>query len=211
MDAFWPGPLTIVFKKRDIIPDRTSGGLDTVAIRMPSSEVARRIIRAAGVPIAATSDNISGRPSPTRPAHINRDMSGRVDGILAGDACRFGVESTIVDVSGEIPVVLRPGAVTLEMIEGVLGDAQLDPSIMNKDDNIKAKAPGMKYTHYSPRADLYILDLKDDNLLEQIDQLLLENETDNKKTGIMCMDNDLEKFSGKNIEVFSLGNTRSEE
>lgn len=207
MDKFWPGPLTIVFKKKPIIPDRTSGGLDTVAIRMPSDEVARRIIRASGKPIAAPSANISGRPSPTRPDHIIKDMTGRVDGILAGDPCRYGVESTIVDVSGDYPVVLRPGSVTLEMIADVLGDARLDPSILNKDDNIKAKAPGMKYTHYSPRAEVYIVDLKNDDFVDKVISLADENTKSSKKTGVICMDEQADKLSGLDIEVFSLGDT----
>jgi len=106
MDKFWPGPLTIVFKKKAIIPDRTSGGLDTVAIRMPSDQVARDLIRQAGVPIAAPSANISGRPSPTKPEHIIRDMDGRVDGILVGGPCDYGVESTIIDLSEDLAMVL---------------------------------------------------------------------------------------------------------
>ncbi|KXB68964.1 MULTISPECIES: L-threonylcarbamoyladenylate synthase [Peptostreptococcus] len=207
IDKFWPGPLTIVFKKKPIIPDRTSGGLDTVAIRMPSDEIARRLIRSAGVPIAAPSANISGRPSPTRPDHIIRDMTGRVDGILAGDPCTYGVESTIVDLSGDYPVVLRPGSVTLEMIAGVLGDARLDPSILNKDDNIKAKAPGMKYTHYSPRAEVYIVDLKGDDFVDKIKELVGQNADMGKKTGLMCMDIDMDRFDGVDIEIFSLGQT----
>lgn len=207
IDKFWPGPLTIVFKKKPIIPDRTSGGLDTVAIRMPSDEIARRLIRSAGVPIAAPSANISGRPSPTRPDHIIRDMTGRVDGILAGDHCTYGVESTIVDLSGDYPVVLRPGSVTLEMIAGVLGDARLDPSILNKDDNIKAKAPGMKYTHYSPRAEVYIVDLKGDDFVDKIKELVGQNADMGKKTGLMCMDIDMDRFDGVDIEIFSLGQT----
>lgn len=207
MDKFWPGPLTIVFKKKPIIPDRTSGGLDTVAIRMPSDEVARRIIRASGKPIAAPSANISGRPSPTRPDHIIKVMTGRVDGILAGDPCTYGVESTIVDVSGDYPVVLRPGSVTLEMIADVLGDARLDPSILNKDDNIKAKAPGMKYTHYSPRAEVYIVDLKNDDFVDKVISLADENTKSSKKTGVICMDEQADKLSGLDIEVFSLGDT----
>lgn len=207
IDKFWPGPLTIVFKKKPIIPDRTSGGLDTVAIRMPSDEIARRLIRSAGVPIAAPSANISGRPSPTRPDHIIRDMTGCVDGILAGDPCTYGVESTIVDLSGDYPVVLRPGSVTLEMIAGVLGDARLDPSILNKDDNIKAKAPGMKYTHYSPRAEVYIVDLKGDDFVDKIKELVGQNADMGKKTGLMCMDIDMDRFDGVDIEIFSLGQT----
>lgn len=112
-------PLTIVFKKKAIIPDRTSGGLDTVAIRMPSDQVARDLIRQAGVPIAAPSANISGRPSPTKPEHIIRDMDGRVDGILVGGPCDYGVESTIIDLSEDLAMVLRPGSITLEMLGGI--------------------------------------------------------------------------------------------
>lgn len=175
IDKYWPGPLTIIFKKKPIIPDRTSGGLDTVAIRMPSDIVARRLIKLAGVPVAAPSANISGRPSPTKPEHIIKQMEGRVDGILIGGECNFGLESTIVDVSGEIPMILRPGAITPEMIKETLGDVQIDPSIMNKDDNVKAKAPGMKYTHYSPNADVAIVSGEGEDVVGYISDRLREN------------------------------------
>nr|WP_297572593.1 L-threonylcarbamoyladenylate synthase [uncultured Peptostreptococcus sp.] len=191
MEKFWPGPLTIVFKKKDIIPDRTSGGLDTVAIRMPSDPVARQLIRRAGVPIAAPSANISGRPSPTKPDHIIRDMDGRVDGILVGGPCNYGVESTIVDLSSGIAMVLRPGSVTLEMLKEVLGQVELDPSLKNKDDNIKAKAPGMKYKHYSPQAQVYIVKASDlDDFAQKVDALCLENEKKKLKTGVMTRSSD---------------------
>lgn len=191
MEKFWPGPLTIVFKKKDIIPDRTSGGLDTVAIRMPSDPVARQLIRRAGVPIAAPSANISGRPSPTKPDHIIRDMDGRVDGILVGGPCNYGVESTIVDLSSGIAMVLRPGSVTLEMLKEVLGQVELDPSLKNKDDNIKAKAPGMKYKHYSPQAQVYIVKANDlDDFAQKVDALCLENEKKKLKTGVMTRSSD---------------------
>ncbi|KGF12718.1 tRNA threonylcarbamoyladenosine biosynthesis protein [Peptostreptococcus sp. MV1] len=191
MEKFWPGPLTIVFKKKDIIPDRTSGGLDTVAIRMPSDPVARQLIRRAGVPIAAPSANISGRPSPTKPDHIIRDMDGRVDGILVGGPCNYGVESTIVDLSSGIAMVLRPGSVTLEMLKEVLGQVELDPSLKNKDDNIKAKAPGMKYKHYSPQAQVYIVKANDlDDFAQKVDALCLENEKKKLRTGVMTRSSD---------------------
>ena len=188
MDKFWPGPLTIVFKKRDIIPARTSGGLDTVAIRMPSDPIARELIRQAGVPIAAPSANISGRPSPTRPDHIIRDMDGRVDGILVGGTCNYGVESTIIDLSDEVAMVLRPGSITLEMLRCVLERVELDPSLKNKDDNIKARAPGMKYKHYSPKAQVYIVKSRDqEEFIEKVDNLSLENDKKGLKTGVMIM------------------------
>ena len=191
MEKFWPGPLTIVFKKKDIIPARTSGGLDTVAIRMPSDPVARQLIRRAGVPIAAPSANISGRPSPTKPDHIIRDMDGRVDGILVGGPCNYGVESTIVDLSSGIAMVLRPGSVTLEMLKEVLGQVELDPSLKNKDDNIKAKAPGMKYKHYSPQAQVYIVKANDlDDFAQKVDALCLENEKKKLRTGVMTRSSD---------------------
>ncbi|MEG0250407.1 MAG: L-threonylcarbamoyladenylate synthase [Peptostreptococcus sp.] len=202
MEKFWPGPLTILFKKESIIPDRTSGGLDTVAIRMPSDEVARRIIKAAGVPIAAPSANISGKPSPTKAEHIIEDMNGRVDAILIGGECNFGVESTIVDLSGDYPLVLRPGCVTLEMLRGVLGKVEIDPSIMNKDDNIKAKAPGMKYKHYSPDAQVYIVSGNDEARVLKINELIEENSKKGLKTGVLCMGKNLSRY---NTKTFNLG------
>ena len=208
MDRFWPGPLTIVFKKKDIIPDRTSGGLDTVAIRMPSDQVARDLIRQAGVPIAAPSANISGRPSPTKPEHIIRDMDGRVDGILVGGSCNYGVESTIVDLSGDVAMVLRPGSITLEMLGEVLGQVNLDPSLKNKDDNIRAKAPGMKYKHYSPRAQVYIVRAGDqEDFARRVDELCLDNAKKGLKTGVMTRSSDQHPYQA---QVFDLGESDAE-
>ena len=208
MDRFWPGPLTIVFKKKDIIPDRTSGGLDTVAIRMPSDQVARDLIRQAGVPIAAPSANISGRPSPTKPEHIIRDMDGRVDGILVGGSCNYGVESTIVDLSGDVAMVLRPGSITLEMLGEVLGQVNLDPSLKNKDDNIRAKAPGMKYKHYSPRAQVYIVRAGDqEDFARRVDELCLDNAKKGLKTGVMTRSSDRHPYQA---QVFDLGKSDAE-
>lgn len=208
MDKFWPGPLTIVFKKKDIIPARTSGGLDTVAIRMPSDQVARDLIRQAGVPIAAPSANISGRPSPTKPEHIIRDMDGRVDGILVGGPCNYGVESTIVDLSDDIAMVLRPGSVTLEMLREVLGQVDLDPSLKNKDDNVKAKAPGMKYKHYSPQAQVYIVKADDqEDFAKRVDVLCVDNAKKGLKTGVMTMSSDKHPYQAK---VFYLGGSDTE-
>ena len=208
MDKFWPGPLTIVFKKKAIIPDRTSGGLDTVAIRMPSDQVARDLIRQAGVPIAAPSANISGRPSPTKPEHIIRDMDGRVDGILVGGPCDYGVESTIIDLSEDLAMVLRPGSITLEMLGEVLGRVDLDPSLKNKDDNIRAKAPGMKYKHYSPQAQVYIVKADDlEGFAERVDSLYEDNAKKGLKIGVMTMNYDQHSYQAK---VFDLGGSDTE-
>ena len=208
MDKFWPGPLTIVFKKKAIIPDRTSGGLDTVAIRMPSDQVARDLIRQAGVPIAAPSANISGRPSPTKPEHIIRDMECRVDGILVGGPCDYGVESTIIDLSEDLAMVLRPGSITLEMLGEVLGRVDLDPSLKNKDDNIRAKAPGMKYKHYSPQAQVYIVKADDlEGFAERVDSLCEDNAKKGLKIGVMTMNYDQHSYQAK---VFDLGGSDTE-
>ena len=208
MDKFWPGPLTIVFKKKAIIPDRTSGGLATVAIRMPSDQVARDLIRQAGVPIAAPSANISGRPSPTKPEHIIRDMDGRVDGILVGGPCDYGVESTIIDLSEDLAMVLRPGSITLEMLGEVLGRVDLDPSLKNKDDNIRAKAPGMKYKHYSPQAQVYIVKADDlEGFAERVDSLCEDNAKKGLKIGVMTMNYDQHSYQAK---VFDLGGSDTE-
>ncbi len=202
IDKFWPGPLTIVFKKKEIIPNTTSGGLDTVAIRMPSSEIARAIIKASGVPIAAPSANISGKPSPTKASHIVEDMNGRVDAILVGGDCDFGVESTIIDVTQEIPMVLRPGSVTLEMLSEVLGNVILDPSLESRDTNTVAKAPGMKYKHYSPKAEVYLVYGNSDDVAKKVNELTDINEKNGLKTGVLCLDSNKNLYKCK---VFSLG------
>ena len=205
MDRFWPGPLTILFKKKPIVPDRTSGGLGTVAIRMPSDKVALAIIEAAKVPIAAPSANISGRPSPTKAKHLVKDMKGRVDAILLGGDCNYGVESTIVDVSGEKPIILRPGFVTKEMIEEELNEEVIiDPSILKKEDNINAKAPGMKYKHYSPNAEVYIVSGSKKERIEKIKAFIEKNNEANLKSGVLLMGDGEEDYP---CTVIKLGHT----
>ena len=159
MEAFWPGPLTMIFPKSEKVPYGTTGGLDTVAIRMPDDPVANRLIALAGVPVAAPSANTSGRPSPTTADHVWQDMNGRLDMIIDGGPVGIGVESTIVDVSSAVPAVLRPGAITMEMLEEVLGEVSVDPAILGPlSADVRPKAPGMKYKHYAPKADLTLVE-----------------------------------------------------
>ena len=159
MEAFWPGPLTMIFPKSEKVPYGTTGGLDTVAIRMPDDPVANRLIALAGVPVAAPSANTSGRPSPTTADHVWQDMNGRIEMIIDGGPVGIGVESTIVDVSSAVPSVLRPGAITMEMLEEVLGEVSVDPAILGPlSADVRPKAPGMKYKHYAPKADLTLVE-----------------------------------------------------
>lgn len=152
-ERFWPGPLTMILPKRDCVPLRTTGGLETVGVRCPDHPVTRAIIAAAGVPVAAPSGNTSGRPSPTTAGHMMEDMDGKIDGIVDGGACAVGVESTIIDLTVSPPRLLRPGGLPLEALEDLLGEVAVDKAVRQKLENgEKAKAPGMKYRHYAPKA-----------------------------------------------------------
>lgn len=156
--AYWPGPLTIILPKSDLIPDEVSAGLNTVAVRFPSMRTARKIIEAAGVPLAAPSANLSGSPSPTCARHTMDDMRGRIDAVLDGGECNFGVESTVVSLATEVPRLLRPGAVTPDDLRAVLGELEIDEAVMGKlREGVTAASPGMKYKHYSPRAEVTIV------------------------------------------------------
>ena len=158
MRLYWPGPMTLVFKKTDAVPYEITGGLDTVAVRMPSHPVARALIQAAGVPVAAPSANASGRPSPTRAEHVAEDMDGRIDMILDGGEVGIGLESTIIDVSGSQPSLLRPGFISEEMLAQVLENLTVDDASMGPvGSDMHPKAPGMKYRHYAPRAQMTIV------------------------------------------------------
>ena len=151
--AYWPGPMTIILPKAACIPDEVSCGLDTVGIRLPSHPVARAVIRAAGVPIAAPSANTSGRPSTTTAAHVMEDMQGKISAVLDGGACAVGVESTVISLAGERPRLLRPGGVSHEQLEAVLGPVEIDRAVTQKiGDDVRVSAPGMKYRHYAPHA-----------------------------------------------------------
>lgn len=207
IEKLWPGPITIILNKKDIIPYKTSGGLDTVAIRMPSNIIARAIIKEAGIPIAAPSANISGRPSPTKAKHVYEEMNGRVDGIVLGGDSNFGLESTVLDLTEETPMILRPGSITKEVLEKLLGEVKLDPSLSKKEDNQKAKAPGMKYKHYSPNADVYIISGKRENVAIKINDMIKSNREKGLKTGVMCTSKNREFYDG---EVIDLGNSLEE-
>lgn len=186
-EAFWPGPLTLVFPKSGIVPHGTTGGLETVAVRMPSDPVARELIRLAGVPIAAPSANTSGRPSPTRAEHVFQDMDGKIDLIVDGGPVGIGVESTIVDVTEEIPTLLRPGAITMEMLGSVVGKVDVDPAItgpMRAD--VKPKAPGMKYRHYAPKASLTLVEGDAEVVTARINNLAAKKLGEGLRVGIIC-------------------------
>jgi len=157
-EKFWPGPLTIILPKSDIIPDEVSAGLDTVAVRFPSHPVARALINAAGLPLAAPSANLSGHPSPTTAAHVMNDLGGKIEAVLDGGACGVGVESTVVTLATNPPRLLRPGGITLEQLRSVLGTVDLDNAVLHPlAVGVRAASPGMKYKHYSPKANVIII------------------------------------------------------
>ncbi len=157
-DAFWPGPLTMVLRKKPIVPDETTGGLPTVAVRLPDSDAARRLIDLAGTPVSGPSANLSGHPSPTSWQHCRHDLDGRIDGIIMGEPCRGGIESTVLDLTGEKPQILRPGLITPEMVTEATGlPCGYDPAILGRPDPaLRPKAPGMKYRHYAPKAEMIL-------------------------------------------------------
>jgi L-threonylcarbamoyladenylate synthase len=190
IDHFWPGPLTLVVKKKDIVPLRTTGGLDTVAIRMPDHPVALDLIRLAGVPIAAPSANLSGKPSPTKADHVKDDLMGKVDAILMGGDCRVGIESTVLDLTGETPMILRPGIVTADSIEAVLEKTVLlDPSLKGlPEEELVAKSPGMKYKHYAPKAQMLVVEGSRDKVRTEIERLRLANEKIGNKVGVILFE-----------------------
>jgi L-threonylcarbamoyladenylate synthase len=158
-ERFWPGPLTMIMPKSDIIPDEVSAGLPTVAIRFPSHPVAKALIDAAGLPLAAPSANLSGHPSPTTAAHVMNDLSGKIEAVLDGGACGVGVESTVITLAANPPRLLRPGGITLEQLRDVLGTVEMDSAVLNPlPEGVRAASPGMKYKHYSPKANVIILD-----------------------------------------------------
>ena len=157
-EKFWPGPLTIILPAREFIPKRTTGGLDTVGLRCPDCDITREIIRLSGVPIAAPSANISGKPSTTTAQHVLHDHDGRIDAVVDGGSCRVGLESTIVDLTEERPRLLRPGGITPEQLVSVLGDLVVDKAVTARiDQDEVVKAPGMKYRHYAPESEVIIV------------------------------------------------------
>ena len=166
MEAFWPGPLTLVLPKSDLVPKESTGGLETVALRSPENALTLSLIRACGFPIAGPSANLSGRPSPTEASHVFEDLGGRIEGILEDGAVGIGVESTIVDLSEDCPTLLRPGAITIEDLEEVLGEkVAIDPTLLGKSmaEGFTPKAPGMKYRHYAPKAEMILFKKKEED------------------------------------------------
>ena len=209
-EKYWPGPLTMVFPKKEIVPYGTTGGLETVAIRMPSDPVANRLIKLAGVPVAAPSANTSGRPSPTKAEQVVEDMNGKIEMIIDSGEVGIGVESTIVDVSGKVPMLLRPGAITMEMLRETLGEVEIDPAILGPlSADVKPKAPGMKYRHYAPQAEMTLVEGEMEHVVEFINQeakLALEA---GLKVGIICTEESRESYQCGMLKV--IGSRENEE
>lgn len=186
IDAFMPGPFTVILKKSSIVPDTVTAGMNTVAIRFPKNETAQRLIKSAGVPIAAPSANLSGKPSPTKALHVIEDMQGRIDAIIDGENCEVGVESTIVDASGDCPVLLRPGGISYEALCEIVPETRIDEHILNSlSEGEKPLCPGMKYKHYSPDAEVFVVEGDMKAVKKKIDTLLKENS--DKVCGVLTM------------------------
>mgnify|MGYP002770714652 FL=1 len=209
-DAFWPGPLTMIVWKRDAVPEATTGGMQTVAVRMPNHPVALELIRRSGCLIAAPSANTSGRPSPTEAQHVAEDLSGKIAMILDGGPVGIGIESTIIDLTEEKPMILRPGYITPEMLSEVLQEeVVIDPGIIAADDTRKPKAPGMKYKHYAPKAEMIIVDGAQDAVIHKINELTAAKRAEGKKVAVIATDETKDRYDAQ--VILSMGKRADED
>lgn len=196
-ERFWPGPLTMIMKKSDVIPLEVSAGLDTVAIRFPSHPTAQNIIKAAGFPLAAPSANLSGSPSPTTALHVMSDLNGRIEAVVDGGMSDVGLESTVITLAEKTPRVLRPGGITLEQLRSVLGNVELDKAVLHQlEKGARVSSPGMKYKHYAPKANVILLKCTDGEYIDYV------NEHADESTAALCCDEDIKNL---NVKCFSLG------
>lgn len=204
-DAFWPGPLTMVVRKNQVVPYATTGGLDTVAVRMPSHPIALALIRESGCMIAAPSANTSGRPSPTKASHVYQDLAGKIDAILDGGPVDIGLESTIVDLTEDVVTILRPGYINMDMLKEVVGQVQIDPGIVYNDSGTntgaRPKAPGMRYKHYAPKGDLTIVSGHEDDVVSAIEKLTGQAEEQGHKVGVIATAATAHRYHAQHVLV----------
>ncbi|MDD6491564.1 MAG: L-threonylcarbamoyladenylate synthase [Firmicutes bacterium] len=208
-EHFWPGPLTMIFEKSDCVPLETTGGLETVAVRMPSNKIARALIHASGGYIAAPSANLSGRPSPTVAKYVIEDLDGRVDMIIDGGEVNIGLESTIIDLTGDKPMILRPGYITEEMLEETIGSVEIDQTIIEGNSKQAPKAPGMKYRHYAPKGNLTIIEGEADRVVDYINEQLRIYRKNGSKTGVIATDETATKYQADSVK--SAGKRKDED
>lgn len=209
MEKFWPGPLTMIFKRSKIIPDIITGGLDTVAIRMPDHPIASRFIKASGVPIAAPSANTSGRPSPTKADHVIEDMQGKIPMIIDGGSTGIGLESTVLDMSIDTPMILRPGGITIEELRKIIPDISLDRSIVQKD--AVPKSPGQKYRHYAPKAEMILFTGDIESMVREINKYADDYISRGKKVGIISTYETKDRYNDDNKLVAICGSRKEPE
>lgn len=209
-EAFWPGPLTMIFRKKEAVPASTTGGLDTVAVRMPSHPVAAALLRESGVYIAAPSANISGRPSPTQAEHVIEDLNGRIDMVIDGGHVGIGLESTIIDVSGGSPVILRPGSITQEKMEQVIGAVEVDEAVTRQTagNDIVARAPGMKYRHYAPQGQMMIVQGESERVVAAINDMVRQQNAMGRRTAVIAAEETREQYQCEIVE--SIGSRQTE-
>ena len=211
-DAFWPGPLTMVVNKNKVIPYETTGGLDTVAVRMPNNPVALALIEESGCMIAAPSANTSGRPSPTKASHVYEDLSGKIEAILDGGSVDIGLESTIVDLTEDVVTILRPGYINMDMLREVVGEVRMDPGIVYNDkgttSGARPKAPGMRYKHYAPKGDLTIISGEEDIVVATINQMTKEALDKGQRVGIIATSESADRY--KDGQVLVIGDRADE-
>lgn len=200
---FWPGPLTLLLKKSELVPDVTTAGLDTIAIRMPNHPIALELIRESEVPIAAPSANLSGRPSPTTAEHVIRDLNGKIDMIIDGGEVIFGVESTVLDLTSEPPYILRPGPITIEEIKTIIKNAEVHPVAKAEKpiETIIAKSPGVKYRHYAPSAELIVVEGDPQKIPFKIQNIVDEQIRRGKKVGIITTEENANFYKMGNIKI----------
>ncbi len=199
MEMFWPGPLTIIFNKSDIVPLEASAGLETIAVRMPSHKIAREIIRRSGVVVAGPSANTSGRPSPTRAEHAIEDLSGKVDYIVDSGKTIVGIESTVLDVTVDPPMILRPGGVTLEDLRVLIPNVEIDRGIIDENDNLTPKSPGQKYKHYAPKAECILFGGNLNNVIKEISRRIAEDPS--KKSAVLATAETIDDYRGVDILI----------